>query len=121
MGIKHRLHYAGDFDAKTLSPVAEGASFRDLVELQAADFLAWEWRKSHEDRKEWWQKPDKPTDWNERWADFEDWMEHEKPRTRKSILALLERAQFTGFIWDYDRLCEAHERRGGVWSINSSS
>jgi hypothetical protein len=112
-------HYAGDFDTIQLVPINESCSFKEMVELQVADFLAWEWRKSHEDRKGWWEQSDKPNDWDERWQDFEAWMEQERPRTRKSITALLQRANLTGFIWDYDRLCEAHELRGGVWSLPS--
>jgi hypothetical protein len=33
-------------------------------------------------------------------------MEREKPRTRKSLMALLDRTAFAGFIWDYVRLCQ---------------
>lgn len=114
-------HYAGDFDKVQMIPINESFTFKDVIELQAADFMAWEWRKTHEDRAMWWNKGDKPTDWDERWKDFETWMEKEKPRTRKSISALLERSVFTGLIWDYDRLCEAHEIRGGVWALPESS
>jgi hypothetical protein len=109
-------NYANDFDAIQMIPLNKRRTFKDVVELQIADFLAWEWRKLHLDREGWWAKTDKPTGWDARWNDFEAWMEREKPRTRKSILALMERANFTGFIWDYDHLCEAHKLRGGVWA-----
>jgi hypothetical protein len=109
-------HYAGDFDQVQMIPLNKCWSSENILPLQAADFLAWEWRKSHVDRAGWWEQKNKPDDWDERWQDFESWMERESPRTRKSLLALIERAQFTGFIWDYDRLCEAHRMRGGRWS-----
>jgi hypothetical protein len=110
--------YAGDFDQVQMIPINKSRTFKEVIELQAADFLAWEWRKSHIDRTKWWEREGKPSDEDERWNDFETWMEKEKPRTRKSILALIERASFTGMIWDYDRLCEALRLRGGVWSMN---
>jgi hypothetical protein len=108
--------YAGDFDQVQLIPLNKSWTFRDVPALQAADFLVWEYGKTHLDREEWWQQEDKPSDEDMRWQAFDAWMKKEKPRTRKSILALLERTSFTGFIWDYDRLCEVHRTRGGVWA-----
>jgi hypothetical protein len=113
-------HYAGDFDQIQMIPVNKCYTAKDVLPLQAADFLAWEWRKSHIDRSGWWDQDDKPDGWDEKWADFEAWMAKENPRTRKSLLALLERTNFTGLIWDYEKLCEAHKARGGVWSLATS-
>jgi hypothetical protein len=109
-------HYAGDFDRVQLIPLNKCWTFREVRPLQAADFLVWEYRKNHVQREGWWAQEGKPDDWDARWADFEAWMERENPRTRKSILALLERTAFTGFVWDYDRLCEADQKRGGRWA-----
>jgi hypothetical protein len=36
---------------------------------------------------------------------------------RKSLDALLESAAIEGVLWDYKTICEAHEARGGVWSL----
>lgn len=108
--------YAGDFDLVQMIPVNKAYTFKDVRAIQAADFLVWEYGKTHFDREGWWQQENKPSDWDERWGKFEAWMETEKPRTRKSILALLERTSFTGFVWDYDKLCEADKARGGVWA-----
>jgi hypothetical protein len=110
-------HYAGDFDQVVLTPLAkEFGGAKKVLPLQAADFFAWEWRKLQVDRAGWWDQPNKPEDWDDRWREFEAWMDREKPRTRKSIMALMERTQFAGLIWDYDKLCEAHKVRGGVWA-----
>jgi hypothetical protein len=105
-------YYSDDLDNIQMIPLNKAWSAKNIAPLQAADFLAWEWRKLHEDRKEWWDKENKPDDLDARWGDFEAWMQCSKPRTRKSLQALVERTTFWGFIWDYDRLCQAHERRG---------
>jgi hypothetical protein len=101
-------------------PLNKKVGAKEIAPLQAADFLAWEWRKLHEDQNSWWEQQDKPEDLDARWADFEAWMEREKPRTRKSLAALVDRTNFSGVIWDYDRLCETHRLRNGVWSVDSS-
>jgi hypothetical protein len=109
-------YYAGDFDNIQMIPLNRAWSAKKILPLQAADFLAWEWRKLHEDRKAWWDKENKYDDLDARWVDFEAWMEREKPRTRKSLQALVERTTFHGLIWNRDSLREAHEKRGGQWA-----
>jgi hypothetical protein len=109
-------HYAGDFDQILMMPLNKSWTAKEIRPLQAADFLVWEYRKNHVEREGWWAQEGKSDDWDERWAAFEGWMGKENPRTRKSILALLERTAFTGFIWDYDRLCEADRMRAGRWA-----
>jgi hypothetical protein len=108
--------YAGDFDNMQMIPLNKAWSARNILPLQAADFLAWEWRKLHEDRREWWDQDRKPGDWDAQWADFEAWMAKENARTRKSMEALVKKTQFHGLIWNRDSLCEAHEKRGGRWA-----
>jgi hypothetical protein len=81
-----------------LTPLAkEFGGAKKVLPLQAADFFAWEWRLQV-DRAGWWDQPNKPEDWDDRWQEFKAWMEREKPRTRKSIMALMERTQFAGLI-----------------------
>jgi hypothetical protein len=109
-------YYAGDLDNIQMIPLNKNWSAKSILPLQAADFLAWEWRKLHEDRREWWDKENKPDDLDARWADFEAWMDSENPRTRKSLQALVGRTGFYGFIWDYDRLRAVHDQRGGQWA-----
>jgi hypothetical protein len=109
-------YYAGDLDNIQMIPLNKSLGAKEIYPLQAADFFAWEWRKLHEERDEWWRREDKPEDLDARWADFEQWMEREKPRTRKSLMELVERTSFLGFIWDYDKLREANKTRGGVWA-----
>jgi hypothetical protein len=68
-------YYAGGFDNMQMIPLNKAWSAKNILPLQAADFLAWEWRKMHEDRRKWWDKEGKPDDLDARWADFEAWME----------------------------------------------
>jgi hypothetical protein len=109
-------HYANDLDNIQMNALNKAWGAKEILPLQAADFMAWEWRKLHEDRDEWWSKENKPDDLDARWADFEAWMEQEQPRTRKSLMALVGRTNFYGFVWDYDKLREADRLRGGVWA-----
>jgi hypothetical protein len=109
-------YYAKNLGNIRMIPLNKALSAKQITPLQAADFIAWEWRKLHEERNSWWEQENKPEDLDARWADFEAWMERENPRTRKSVMGLVERTSFTGFVWDYDKLCEVHQHRSGLWA-----
>jgi hypothetical protein len=59
-----------------------------FLELQAADFAAWELRK-----------------------------EHLESRDRGSFRELIWRSANQGGILDYSTLCRVHEARGGSWPV----
>jgi hypothetical protein len=113
-------YYAGSFDEMITVPLARGCTARKLYALQAADFIVWEFRKHHEKLSEWFDLPDLPRDDDARAAHMQAWSQEKfrspMPPPRKSIEALVKGNQLSPFIWDYGRLCEAHERRGGKWS-----
>ncbi len=69
-------------------PWAEEEGFKDVLELQAADFAAWELRK-----------------------------EPLESRGRASFRELMWRSANQGGIWDYKTLCRVHEARNRIWSM----
>lgn len=97
-------YYSGLFDRVAAFPLPKAITFRELPALQAADFFTWEFRKNHER-----VYLDKPTD------DVATSLPS-VALPRKSAAALVEGNQIAPIIWDYGRLCEAHELRGGKWS-----
>jgi hypothetical protein len=113
----------GICDTVVTTPLEKPLTWRDAPALQAADFFAWEFRKNHENVGEWFDFMDQPDDWDERWAHFEQWSlqkyGRKVPTTRKSAAALLDGNEFYAMIWDYRNLCDAHQARGGVWSVES--
>ena len=112
---KSDTYYGTLFDRVAALPLPKAITSRELPALQAADFFAWEFRKNHEQVSEWFDIPDKPIDDDARWDHMERWLSSVAP-PRKSVAALVESNQIAPIIWDYDRLCEAHNLRGGKWS-----
>ena len=108
-------------DALVTTPLSKALTWREVPALQAADFFAWEFRKNHENVSEWFDFMDKPDDWDDRCTDFEQWslqkFGSKIPTTRKSAVALFDGKEFYAMIWDYKNLYDAHEARGGVWSL----
>jgi hypothetical protein len=99
-------------------PLSKGTTWRDLAALQAADFLAWEYRRHHEHVSAWFDLIDRPENWDERWSHFEEWLtlnDASIPAVRRSAAALINGTPLLGLIWDYRNLCDAHKARGGAW------
>ena len=92
---------------------------RNVLPIQAADFLAWETRKHHTRLDEWFSAFAADIDqgaWDEH---LKEWMaRHGKPwpNQRKSFSALLDATKQTGFIWSYTSLCQLDAIRRGVWA-----
>ena len=87
--------------------------------MQAADFAAWEFRKHHEKVTELIDLVQNILDPDWAWALQEQWIldkygSHEGA-TRKSAIALIDGAELYPLVWDYRRLNEVHEIKGGVW------
>jgi len=106
---------AGCYDRMLMTPLGKGISWKDLPALQAADFMTWEFRKYQEGLGAWFDLPDRPKDEDEHWAQMEAWLLSNEIVPRKSAAALVEGNQVAPFIWDYNRLCEADQARGGKW------
>ncbi len=90
--------------------------------MQAADFLIWEIRKNHLKIDDWFLESNKPVEQDERSDHFDKWSLERygtiRPKARKSLDALIDTgAPAVGIIWDHDNLFDAHNARGGAWSL----
>ncbi len=114
-----RIYEPGLCDAVVTTPLIKKLTWRDVPALQAADFLAWEFRKNHENVSEWFDLIDKPDDWDDRSNHLDRWLtEKFGPGSflRKSAAALINGNEFYTLVWDYKNLCDAHKSRGGLWT-----
>jgi hypothetical protein len=114
-------HYREDnLGRMLLYPLTEFHGAKRVIELQAADLLAGDFRKNHLSVNEWYEIEGKPEDHEERHRHFEEWAERKygtrEPSLRKSLQAAVDGSRHVPWVWDYDRLCEAHTVRGGVWA-----
>jgi hypothetical protein len=100
-------------------PLNKKTTFREVLPLQAADFLIWEIQKYHLGGEEWFSLPNKPTAYDQRWLHREKWSLEKYgakvPPARKSLAALASGASPSGMIWDYDILNHVHQLRRGRW------
>jgi hypothetical protein len=114
--------YYDDVDKQVVPiPLKERVTFRELLPLQAADFLIWEVQKQHLGIEDWFLQPDKPFDQDDRSRHFDNWSLKTygsiRPKARKSLDALIDTgAPAVGIIWDRDNLEDAHRARGGIWA-----
>ena len=98
-----------------LSVLPKGFTFREIVPIQAADFLAWEIRKHIDSKDEWFSKfkiGDDPKTWNK---SMKDWSNQKGVTIRKSYDLLSERTFPYGFVWDYKELCSLDKARNHIW------
>jgi hypothetical protein len=101
-------------------PLPKKCSFRNIRAMQAADFIVWEMRKHHLGQAEWWERSDLPANWNDRFADYQNWSRDKfgtnLPPARKSIAAVAKHRPFHGSVFDYRGLCLVNDARNGIWS-----
>jgi len=99
-------------------PLKDSDSFKNILPIQAADFLAWELRKSCENIDEWYRtrKASLPAD---EWLnDLGRWNLARHGvlfKERKSLLALAEAAPSEGVELDYDTLVLANKFHPNGW------
>ncbi len=92
-----------------ITPIEEPDSFKNILPIQAADFLAWEVRKyGHETVG--WLPPLKGTREDFR-ADYAKWVTENNPRVRKSAFHLNKAVPHIGHIWDEFNISAAHTVR----------
>jgi hypothetical protein len=106
---------SGYTDNVQLSVLPKGFTFREIVSIQAADFLAWEIRKFVDSKDEWFSKfkiGDDPKAWNK---SMKDWSKKKGVNTRKTYELLSERTFPFGFVWDYKELCSLDKARNHIW------
>ncbi len=111
----------GVFDNVAVMGLPKNQTSKQVPALQAADFWAWEYRKSHSKLDEWWCLENRPQEWgDEQWEHMEKWFIGKygswEDGTRKSLQALLTRSNFRCMIWSYQELSDAHRARGGAWA-----
>ena len=94
-------------------------SFKSMIELQAADLIVGDFRKNHLKVNEWFEKPDRPQDYEERGRHFEQWTRQKygttEPRLRESLQVTVDGTTVIPWVWDYETLCECHGVRGAPW------
>jgi hypothetical protein len=108
-----------------ITPLDKKLTFRNVLPIQAADFLAWETRKSITRRDEWFTtvKPElQPEEWL---MSLLMWEGRKKGNNvliwpdaneRRSFLELKRELPIEGQVWDYHALCGVHKARGGGWA-----
>jgi hypothetical protein len=109
------IFLAGYTDNVQLSVLAKGFTFREIVPIQVADFLAWEIRKYVDSKDEWFSKfkiGDDPKAWNK---SMKEWSKKKGINTRKTYELLSERTFPYGFVWDYKELCALDKARNHIW------
>lgn len=113
-------HYDQVYKMVVPIPLSSEHSFRNVLPLQAADFLIWELQKNHLKIEDWFLLPDKPTEQEDRWEHMDKWSLEKygtiRPPARKSLEALAEHtAPGMGIVWDYANISDAHRLRRGRW------
>lgn len=100
-------------------PLPEPLSFKTVPGIQAADFLAWEMRKSCENKREWFEAREMD-DHSEEWRNsLVQWTLETRgrfPDERMSCSGLLGASIIEGIVLDYKALCQADAIRSGRWS-----
>ncbi len=107
-------------DNVTMLPLKGNLSFKNVLPIQAADFLAWEIRKNHLQLSEWWNTEDRGKDDPVKAAMSQiQWMNKQGktwPNQRASYTLLGHAAHPHGGVWDLDYLRRLDDERKGNWS-----
>jgi hypothetical protein len=118
--------YPGDsFIAHVASfGVPKGITSREVPALQAADLVAWEYRKALFGMKEWQLSPDRPiTDRHVQWQHYLQWTKERTgsgPVLRKSLTALITNLRTHSVVWDWHQLEGANTARSGIWTLEAA-
>jgi hypothetical protein len=105
--------------------VPKGVTSREIPALQAADLVAWEFRKALFGMKEWQLSPDRPmTDRHSQWLHYLQWTKEKKgtgPVLRKSLEALITNLRTHSVVWDWHQLDSTHKARNGIWTVEAAA
>jgi hypothetical protein len=109
----------------SIYPLEKTESWRNILPMQAADWLSWEMRKTCIDTKPWIQLKghEAKIDWV---RNFDGWAksfaeEKGRPfRNRRSFIALREANQPQGFIWNYEQLGIVKDRHPHGWTLRKT-
>jgi len=112
-------HWRDELEDVVVTPLTKKLTFRNVQAMQAADFVAWEFRKHHQKTESGLDLVQDILDREAAWNRHEQWILDQfgslESSTRRSAQALIKDTEFYPLIWDYRGLNEAHEARGGVW------
>jgi hypothetical protein len=107
-------------DLITSVPLAKGLTSRDVPAMQAADFIAWEFRKALFKMKPWQELSGRPLgDREAQWLHYMEWTREttgRDPFLRKSLDALIAEMPTHAVVWDYHQISTTHDARGGIWT-----
>lgn len=113
------------WDLFTPTTLQKDESFKDIRQIQAADFVSWEMRRALEDRREW-QFPSAGRNRESIAESYRQFVEvyvqkyGARPRERKTM-GILRRGSPplapVGYIWDRVILEEAHKRHPNGWTL----
>jgi hypothetical protein len=112
-------HWSDDVSQNTTClPLKGDQNYKNVLPMQAADFIAYELKKNVESRRDWFDSTigNDPDTWEEterRWLASKGLP---YPYIRKSLQGLLETIPAQVTIWDYRILCHLDDKRGGKWS-----
>lgn len=109
----------------SIYPLQKTDSWRNIQPMQAADWLAWEMRKTCVDTKPWIEKKghEPKMDWIKNFNDWAKSFAEEKGRpfrNRRSFIALREANPPQGFIWNYEQLGTLLERHPYGWALRNT-
>jgi hypothetical protein len=94
-------------------------TFREILPLQAADFLAWEARKNIDTKVRWFSEINKEEDLNSHLHSLWKWSTQRDKNVppRKSIDNLFKSIPTEGAVWDYKGLCIIDNVRKHLWPL----
>lgn len=105
--------------------VPKGVTSREVPALQAADLVAWEYRKALFGMKEWQLSSDRPDmDRPAQWRHYLQWTREKTggvPVLRKSLEALITNLRVHSVVWDWHQLDSVNQSRNGVWTLDAAS
>jgi hypothetical protein len=109
----------------SIYPLEKTDSWRNILPMQAADWLSWEMRKTCIDTKPWIEKKGhKPKiDWVRNFNEWAKSFTEEKGRpfrNRRSFIALREANSPQGFIWNYEQLGIVKDRHPHGWTLRKT-
>ncbi len=105
-----------------LIPLPKGTTYKEVIPIQAADFLAWEARKDITTKNGIFLETSEDDDFTKWYLNFikierQKRCQRRQPRIyhRRSLDNLVRRTNPTGLIWNYKELCLLDEAREHFW------
>ncbi|WP_295635780.1 DUF3800 domain-containing protein [Novosphingobium sp.] len=102
----------------TITPIGKDKSYKDVLPIQAADFVTWELRRSTNGILDFITKiktGDDPQEWRRQEMQWSIEKHGRWPVERPSLFAIGANAPVENMIWDKRAMGIAHRARGGLW------